>query len=108
LGEGIPQITRRVQAITNSCLNQARRIARTETLRCLNQGRYLVGQQVRDEFGLQLTKTWHAATDERTREDHNAANGQTVDFEEPFIVGGEEMQYPLDPNGRLNPRRKVV
>ena len=33
LGESIPQITNRIQAVANMTLNQARRIARTETIR---------------------------------------------------------------------------
>jgi uncharacterized protein with gpF-like domain len=43
------------------------------------------------------TKTWLAISDDRTRDDHADADGQTVGIDEPFIVGGEEMDYPGDP-----------
>ena len=99
LGEGMPAITRRILNITGSCLNQARRIARTETMRAASQGRYLAASQVHQEFGLPMLKKWHTALDERTRPDHEAASGQTVKFDEPFIVGGAELMYPQDPNG---------
>jgi len=99
LGEGVAKITRRIHSIVNETEHRARRIARTETLRALNQGRYLAGEQAAREYGLRLTKTWRATADDRTRDKHEDADGQAADFEKPFIVGGEELMYPLDPNG---------
>ena len=37
--------------------------------------------------------------DGRERSSHRIADGQTVDADEPFIVGGEEMDSPHDLNG---------
>lgn len=46
-----------------------------------------------------LMKEWRAAIDDRTRGAHRAANMQRVPIGEPFVVGGEELMYPLDPVG---------
>jgi SPP1 gp7 family putative phage head morphogenesis protein len=98
LGEGIRQITRRIQDVAGMSYRQARTIARTETLRSLTQGQYLAATQAVDEFGLKLEKTWHTAIDERTRPNHEKVDGKTVDFSEPFRVGDDLMMYPLDPS----------
>lgn len=44
-------------------------------------------------------KEWIAAVDERTREDHAAADGQVVPVDGTFDVGGEPLAYPGDPVG---------
>jgi len=41
-------------------------------------------------------KTWFNVGDGRVRPTHVSANGQTVDLDEPFIVGGYRMRYPGD------------
>lgn len=46
-----------------------------------------------------MKKQWIAEVDDRTREDHIDADGQIVGWDEPFIVGGEELDYPGDPAG---------
>ena len=97
-GEGVHKMARRIQKATNTERYKALRIAQTECLRASNQGSYAAACKAIDEHGFIMTKTWHAALDERTRDIHEEANGQTVDFYEPFIVGGEPLQYPLDPN----------
>ena len=57
------------------------------------------------ETGLVLRKQWVAAKDERTRTlddgpfDHAAMDGETVDMDKAFIVGGEELEFPGDPSG---------
>jgi len=43
-------------------------------------------------------KTWWTVRDEKVRPAHAAVHGQTVPFNEPFIVGGYEMQRPADEN----------
>jgi HK97 family phage portal protein len=44
-------------------------------------------------------KEWLSTKDDRTRDDHVAADGQVVGVNEPFIVGGASLQYPGDPDG---------
>lgn len=41
-------------------------------------------------------KRWDAIVDDKTREDHLDVNGTVVPIDEPFIVGGYEMQFPGD------------
>lgn len=43
-------------------------------------------------------KSWLTAGDERVRETHADADGQTVPIDQPFDVGGEQAMYPGDPD----------
>lgn len=95
LGESIPKIAARIRGITNSCRMQATRIARTETLRALNQGK-MIGYFQAEEMGIPLKKKWLSTLDERTRDTHAPMMGETRNLDEPFSNG---LMYPLDPNG---------
>lgn len=58
-------------------------------------------------FDLVASQTWNAVMDARTRDEHAAANGQTVAMGETFSVGGEDMYYPGgggDPANNINCR----
>ncbi|MEX2366774.1 MAG: phage minor head protein [Pseudohongiellaceae bacterium] len=95
-GVGQRDIAKRIMGQAPSIGRQrAAVIARTETH---SAGNYGALKQAEDT-GLQMQKEWLAAEGARTRESHNAANGQVVMMNEPFIVGGHEMQYPGDPSG---------
>jgi len=43
------------------------------------------------------SKTWVSQMDERVRDSHQMANGQTVKIMEYFLVGTDLMLYPGDP-----------
>lgn len=74
---------------------RAVRVSRTISTAAANGGK-LEGWK---QSGLVKKKRWRAANNKRTRKDHKEANGQTVDIEKPFKVGGEKMMYPGDPAG---------
>lgn len=101
-GLSVPNIARRIQSIapTISAL-RAHVIARTETHTAAGFG----AQQAAELTGLDMRREWVSAEDERTRTDppdafdHDAANAQIVGMHEPFIVSGEELMFPGDPNG---------
>lgn len=90
-------IDRMVQEIeSEDYLNgRVRRIVRTELARAINYG----GTLARDKFEYKTQKRWVAVHDNRTRHAHALADGQTVNDEDPFIVGGEQLDFPGDPNG---------
>jgi hypothetical protein len=46
-----------------------------------------------------VNKEWVAILDSRTREEHVAADGQVVNVNQSYSVGGESLQYPRDPAG---------
>lgn len=75
--------------------NRSTVIARTETISSTNYG----GQQAAKATGLTLQKTWLATNDDRTRDTHRDADGQTVPMDEPYIVDGERLMFPGDPDG---------
>lgn len=87
-------------------------IARTEVLTAQNYGAAVGANTAREELGLVLDKKWVAKIDSRTREPHIESNGQTVQFESKFSVGGTKMAQPGDPAGgaanRCNCRCAVV
>ncbi len=76
-------------------MTRAVRVSRTISTAAANGGK-LEGWK---QSGLVKKKRWRAANNKRTRKDHKEANGQTVDIEKPFKVGGEKMMYPGDPAG---------
>ena len=73
--------------------NNAIRIARTEGHRIQNEAA-LDGQHGAKERGADIVKQWDSTLDDRTREWHKAADGQIREIDEPFEVGGEQMQAP--------------
>lgn len=84
--------------ITTMDRDSAIRTARTAVTSAQNAGR-------QDSFeaaakrGIKVRKRWIATKDGRTRHEHGAADGQTVDYDEPFNVGGEKLMYPGDSSG---------
>lgn len=69
---------------------RAETIARTESLRAVNEGSSDAYAQAMDEGQLaadQLTKEWNTAADERVRASHDAMHGQTQPIDQPFVSG---------------------
>jgi len=70
-------------------------IARTETHSAANFG----ADGAARSTGLDLMKEWVATSDERTRDSHMAADGQTREMDEAFDINGYSMMYAGDMNG---------
>lgn len=70
-------------------------IARTESHSIAMESEY----EVVKADGDITYKEWLSTNDDRTRPDHDHANGQKVKIDEPFTVGDVELDHPGDPNG---------
>lgn len=93
-GWSIEQIVKEIER--EDYLNgRVRRIIRTESNRAINYGNELAA----GKFEYKTQKRWVAVHDNRTRHAHLNADGQTVNQDGSFNVGGEELQFPGDPNG---------
>lgn len=98
-GESIKQLADRLQKnIPNMNRSSALRAARTAVTGAQNAGRQ-ESYRAAVEMGIKLQKQWMSTLDNRTRHDHAGADGQSVDADKPFNVGGYELMYPGDPNG---------
>jgi len=71
----------------------AARIARTETH---GSAEYANQAAMETVPGIQ-TKQWVAVADFRTRDDHTAADGQTVALDASFRIGLDSLRFPGDP-----------
>ena len=74
--------------------SRAKTVARTEMGTAVNGGDYFGQVQAGVKF-----HEWLATIDGATRPDHTFADGQKVEINEPFTVGGDKLRYPLDPAG---------
>ncbi|MAA76681.1 MAG: hypothetical protein CML73_01425 [Rhodobiaceae bacterium] len=75
---------------------QAERLVRTEATAAAN---FATSEAATTIFpGDQLQKEWIASFDDRTRSTHSEADGQIVDQNAPFLVGGSQMMFPGDPS----------
>lgn len=45
---------------------------------------------------IQVTHTWNSMKDEKVRDGHILADGQTIPIDQPFLVNGYEMMFPMD------------
>ena len=96
-GNGIGETSKRIKATLEKNMNNALRIARTETTRAMNEAN-LQGMEKASKK-LDIQKEWVATLDGRTRRTHGRADGQRVDLDKPFIVGNSKLMYPGDPSG---------
>jgi len=67
-------------------------IARTEVGNAAN----FASNQAAQATGVPMEKTWNSLGDAFVREDHADADGQTVEMDQDFQVGGEYLAYPGD------------
>lgn len=74
-------------------INNSIRIARTEGHRIQNEAA-LDAQDEAKKKGANIVKQWDATLDDRTRPDHQAADGQIREIGDSFDVGGEKMKAP--------------
>lgn len=101
-GQSVAEIARGIRERAPALARvRAAVIARTETHGAAQAGAHEAAKAT----GLELRKEWVAAEDERTRESHRLADGQTVGMDETFDVGGAAMAYPGDPDA---PAAEVV
>lgn len=98
-GESIKNLADRLQThIPELNRNSAIRAARTAVTGAQNAGR-MDGFTQAAKMGIKVRKRWVATKDGRTRHNHGVADGQIVDHDEPFSVGGEPLMFPGDPSG---------
>ena len=96
----LAEITRNVSKKFNFLsVSRSALIARTETHNAASYADFSYHKTLKDDLGMKMVKRWSATNDGRTRDAHIIANGQTVDMDEDFTVGGAPMSYPGDPRG---------
>lgn len=78
---------------------RAKIISITETQGMAEKTKQTESEVIQDETNIKLKKTWIAILDDVTREWHADADGQEVNIDEPYIVMGEALDAPGDPNG---------
>jgi uncharacterized protein with gpF-like domain len=74
--------------------SRAQTIARTE----VHGAAMFTAQVSAESTGIDFRREWVSSDSERSREAHQNVDGP-VSMSEPFIVGGEALMYPGDPNG---------
>ena len=79
--------------------SRAALIARTETHNAASFANHSYHKTVEQDLGLKMLKKWVSTSDARTRPAHASANGQIVDMNEDFTVGGMPMGYAGDSKG---------
>lgn len=95
-GKSIPDIAREIDklGLDDVIRNRSTVVARTEIVNASNKGSIMGARSTR----LDLQKEWISTLDNRTRVDHADANGQVVEIDSDFLIGGYEADYPGDPS----------
>jgi len=93
-GIGVLEIAKTIEESVNEIFtNRSKLIARTEMVKATNTA----AMQSAQTSDFMYEKKWVPATDNRTREDHIVMlNKPYIPFDQPFIVGGYEMDRPGD------------
>lgn len=96
IGKVLDLIKEQIIKLIQEVKRRARTIAQTEAIKAANTARYyaaiLAGMN---------KKTWRTVGDNKVRDWHRAANGQTVPILGSFTVHGESLRYPGDPKGAV-------
>lgn len=79
--------------ISNTGMNNAYRIARTEGHMIQNQSAMDAANKAKQK-GADVVKQWDATLDDRTRPHHAMLDGQTRELDKPFEINGRKAMYP--------------
>lgn len=101
-GETVQEIAHRVDDVldytgSEKWPDRARLIAQTETTRHAASSMLAHALLVEKQDKRSLMKRWDTIMDNRERDAHRYANGQTVPLGQPFLVEGFPMMHPGDP-----------
>lgn len=101
-GESIPNLTKRLEKVTDGDHKAAIRNIRTMMTGVQNAGRIDAQNRAKD-MGIPVMKQWMATLDKRTRHWHRDLDGKTAETDEPFIhnipnVRDAEIMFPGDPS----------
>lgn len=89
-GSSIQGIAKAIEHVINKTLNEAIRVARTETTRIESMARQEAFEKG-EEMGIEMEKVWLCTSDSRTRDSHLAMMNQKRPLKEPFSNG---LMYP--------------
>lgn len=96
LGESIQEIAKRLSlVVTNRNKKEMIKHARTSMTSATNQGKINRYKEA-EEKGIELKKQWVSTLDSRTRLSHAHLDGQIRNIDEPFEIGGLEIDFPGD------------
>lgn len=92
-GESIEQLADRLRHSAGLTAKKATLVARTQIIEANNAASIATARAA----DLDMQKEWMSAEDRRVRPAHAEANGQRVDLNDKFLVGGYQADYPGDP-----------
>ena len=96
-GESIEEVGERLTSeLATSNAKKMDMFARTAVNGAQNAGR-MDRLHEAEEMGIEVKKKWLATLDSRTRDTHQALDGQEQPIDEPFVVDGMKIDYPGDP-----------
>lgn len=96
LGESIPEIAKRLSLVVpNRNKKEMIKHARTSMTSATNAGKIQRFKEA-EAKGIKLKKKWVSTLDKRTRLSHAHLDGQEKNVDEPFEIGGLEIDYPGD------------
>jgi len=101
-GLSVPDTAKAIRAHMAEASNvRATMIARTELAGAVNGGSLAAAKIAADVAGATATKTWMTAPGATypRHEDYEGLDGQTVQLDGLFDVGGAELRFPGDPDG---------
>src|SRR6266705_3313669 len=96
-GETLDQVAQRVDDLYTSEIIPTR--SQTISVTEVHSANEYGSSQAAQLSGLTLRKMWQTVFDDKVRADHAEAQGQEIDMDEAFDVGGEQLMYPGDPAG---------
>ena len=96
-GESVPHMAQRVARTMGETNRKATtRYVRTAATGAQNAGR-VDSYKRAEKMGIELEQEWLAVHDGRTRHEHRLLDGEHVPVGKPFVVEGEEIRFPGDP-----------
>jgi hypothetical protein len=103
-GESTGQIAQRIDNVltytgSENWDGRARLISRTEGARHFNSSQLAHALLQEKNGAVGMTKQWDTVMDGKERLAHQVANNQVQPINQPFIVDGEQLMFPLDPVG---------